>query len=80
MSVASFGYIFSHSKHCVFALLMVSFAVQKLLSLVRSTSPTFFIFITPGGESKKDLAVIYVSVLSMFSFNNFWCPALHLGL
>ena len=36
LSVASFANIFSHSVGCLFMLLMVSFTVQKLLSLFRS--------------------------------------------
>ena len=36
LSVISFASIFSHSVGCLFILLMVSFAVQKLLSLIRS--------------------------------------------
>ena len=36
LSVASFAIIFSHSEGCVFTLLIVSFVVQKLLSLMRS--------------------------------------------
>ena len=36
LSVTSFANIFSHSVGCLFVLLMVSFAVQKLLSLIRS--------------------------------------------
>ena len=38
---------------------MVSFAVQKLFSLIRSH---LFIFITLGYRSQKDLAVIYLRV------------------
>ena len=34
--VASFAKIFSHSIGCFFIFLMVSFAVQKILSLIRS--------------------------------------------
>ena len=34
--VASFAIIFSHSEGCLFTLLIVSFIVQKLLSLIRS--------------------------------------------
>ena len=34
--VASFAIIFSHSEVCLFYLLIVSFVVQKLLSLIRS--------------------------------------------
>ena len=51
-SVVSFAIIFSHSEGCRFTLLIVSFAVQKLLSLIRSHLFTFvFISITLGGGS-----------------------------
>ena len=36
LSDASFAIIFSHSEGCHFTLLIVSFIVQKLLSLIRS--------------------------------------------
>ena len=36
LSVASFAIIFSHSEGCLFTLLIVSFIVQKLLSVTRS--------------------------------------------
>ena len=36
LSVASFAIIFSHSEGCLFTLLIVSFVVQKLLSLTKS--------------------------------------------
>jgi len=36
LSVASFSIIFSHSEGCLFTLLIVSFVMQKLLSLIRS--------------------------------------------
>ena len=50
--VASFGVIFSHSEGCLFILFMVSFSVQKLLSLIRSHLFIFaFISITLGGGS-----------------------------
>ena len=49
-SVVSFAIIFSHSEGCLFTLLVVSFAVQKLLSLIRPHLFTFiFISITLGG-------------------------------
>ena len=52
LSVASFYIIFSHSEGCFFTLLIVSFAVQKLLSLIRSHLFTFvFISVTLGGGS-----------------------------
>ena len=36
LSVASFAIIFSHSESCLFLLFTVSFAVLKILSLIRS--------------------------------------------
>ena len=52
LSVVSFAIIFSHSKGCLFTLLIVSFAVQKLVSLIRSHLFTFvFISISLGGGS-----------------------------
>ena len=36
LSVVSFDIIFSHSEGCLFTLLIVSFAVQNFLSLIRS--------------------------------------------
>ena len=52
LSVVSFVIIFSHSEGYLFTLLIVSFAVQKLLSLIRSHLFTFvFISITLGGGS-----------------------------
>ena len=56
MSVASFVNIFSHSEGCLFISFMVFFAVQKLLSLIRSHLFIFdFISITLGGVSKRIL-------------------------
>ena len=52
LSVVSFAFIFSHSEGCFFTLLIVSFAVQKLLSLIRSHLFTsVFISVTLGGGS-----------------------------
>ena len=45
----SFAIIFSHSEGCLFTLLIVYFALQKLLSLIRSHLFTFvFISVTLG--------------------------------
>ena len=44
LSVISFAITFSHSEGCLFTLLIVSFAVQKLLSLIRSHLFTFVLF------------------------------------
>ena len=52
LSAVSFAIIFSNSEGCLFTLLIVSFAVQKLLSSMRSHLFTFvFISVTLGGGS-----------------------------
>ena len=52
LSVVSFVIIFSHSEGCLFTVFIVSFAVQKFLSLIRSHVFTFvFISVTLGGGS-----------------------------
>ena len=52
LSVVSFAVSFSHSNGCLFTLLTASFAMQKLLSLIRSHLFTFlFISVTLGGGS-----------------------------
>ena len=52
LSVVSFAFIFLHSKGCLFTLFIVSFAVQKVLSLIRSHLFTFdFISVTLEGGS-----------------------------
>ena len=45
LSVVSFAIIFSHSEGCLFTLLIVSFAVQKLLSLIRSHLFAFIFYL-----------------------------------
>ena len=63
LSVALFAIIFSHSEGCLFTLLIVSFVVQKHLSLTRSHLFIFaFISITLGDKVAEDPAVIYVRV------------------
>ena len=62
--VASFANIFSHSDGCLFILLMVSLAMQKLLSLIRSHS-FIFIFITLGCGLEK--------ILLQFMLNSVLC-------
>ena len=73
LSVASFVNIFSYPESYLFILFMVSFAVQKLLSLIRSHLFIFvFIIITLGGGSKKILLQFMSdSVLPIFSSNSF---------
>ena len=67
LSIVSFAIIFSHSERCLFTLLSVSFAVQNLLSLIRSHLFTFvFISVTLGGGSIEGLALIYVIKCSAY--------------
>ena len=52
LSLAFFAIIFSHSEDYIFTLLIVSFTVQRFLSLIRSHLFIFaFIFTTLGGRS-----------------------------
>ena len=52
LSVCSFAIIFSHSEGCLFTLPLVSFVVQKILSLIRSHLFIFaFISSILGGGS-----------------------------
>jgi len=54
--VVSFAVIVSYSESCLFILFIVSFTVQKLLSLIRSHLFIFvFVSITLGGGSKSIL-------------------------
>ena len=71
--VVSFVIIFSHSERCLFTLLIVYFAVQKLLSLIRPHLFTFvFISITLGGESWRILLWFMLwRVLPMLSSKSF---------
>ena len=67
LSVVSFAIIFSLSRVVFFTLLIVSFAVQKLLSLIRSHLFTF-VFLFPYSRRWviDDLALIYVIECSAY--------------
>ena len=69
LSVASFAIIFFHSEGFLFTLLIVSFAVEKLLSLIRSH---FFYFCFYFHYSRRwvieDLALIYAIECSAYAF------------
>ena len=73
LSVVSFANIFSHSEGCLFVLLMVYFAVQKLLSLIKSHLFIFaFISVTLGSGSKSILLwFMSKSVFPIFSSKSF---------
>ena len=69
LSVISYATYFSHSEGCLFTLFLVFFAVQKLLSLIRSHLVILvFISVTLGGGSKILLGFMSESVLPVFAF------------
>ena len=60
LSIVSFAIIFSHSEGCFFTLFIVSFAVQKPLSLIRSLVYLFFFYFHYSRRwVKEDLILIY---------------------
>ena len=71
--VASFANIFSHPVGCLFILFMVSFALQKLISLVRSCLFIFAFISVALGDRPKETVLQFMSenVLPMFSSRSF---------
>ena len=65
--VAFFANIFSYSAKCIFVLFMVSFAVQNILSLIRSHL-FIFVFISIMRWIQKYFAVIYIKECSAHVF------------
>ena len=82
LSVVWFAIIFSHSEVCLFILLIVSFPVQKLLSLTRSHLFTFvFISITLGGGHRGSCFDLCSRVFCLcFPLRVLQFLVLHLGL
>ena len=69
LSIVSFAMIFSHSEDGLFTLLTVSFAVQKILSLIRSHLLTFvFYFHYSRRWVIEDLALTHVIKCSAHVF------------
>ena len=61
-----------HSEGCLFTLVIVSFVVQKLISLIRFFVYFSYISITLGGGSQRILlSFMSSSVLPMFSSKSF---------
>ena len=69
LSVASFETIFSHSISCLFVFFLVSFAVQNLVSLMRSHWLIFaFISVALGDWPEKTLVTLMLeNALPVFS-------------
>ena len=66
LSVVSFAIIFSHSEGCLSILFIVSFAVHKFLSLIRSHVFIFVLSITLRDRSNR-CCNLCQSVMPMFS-------------
>ena len=79
--VISFANIFSHSVGCLFILSIVFFAMEKLLSLIRSHLYIFaFISFALGDRSKKKYCSdLYQTVLPMLSARSFMISGLTFG-
>ena len=73
MSFTTFANIFSQSVACVFVLFMNSFAVQKLLSFIRSHLFIFAFISIALGDLPEKMLVRFMSenVLPMFSSRSF---------
>ena len=73
MSVTSFANIFSHSVGCLFILFRVCFAVQKLLSLIKSHLFIFVFIVSTlrGGSEKMLLSFMSERVWPVFSSKSF---------
>ena len=71
LSVVSCAIIFSHSEGCLSTLLMVSFAVQKLFSLISATCLLLFLFPLLQDVCHRGSCFMSSSVLSMFSSKSF---------
>ena len=78
LSVALFAHVFSHSVGCLFVLFMVSFAVQKLVSWIRSHLFIFvFISIALGDWPEKTLVwFMSENVLPVISSRSFMVSCL----
>ena len=72
LSIASFETIFSRSVSCLFVFFLVSFAVRKLVSLIRSHWFIFaFISVALGYWLKKSfIRLMSENVLSTFSYRS----------
>ena len=74
LSVKSFSNIFSHSVGCLFVSLMISFAVQKLLHLVRFHLFSFYFYFLEEIYPKILLLFMSKSILAMFFSKSFIVP------
>ena len=77
LSVAPFANIFSQAVGCLFILFMVSFAMQKLVSLIRFHLFIFaFISIAWETDLEKN-GITYVKKCFVFFYVFLWCHVLY---
>ena len=76
LSVASFANIFSHSVDCLFVFFVVSFAVQKCLSLIRSQLFIFVFILITLLDLRRYCHNLCQRGFGLFSSNNFIVPGL----
>ena len=82
LSVSLFANIFSHSVGCLFVLLMVSSAVQKLVSLIRSHLFIFDLISFALRDWSKTIFLQFMSqnVHPCSLLGVLWFPVLYVGL
>ena len=79
-SIMSFANIFSYLLACIFVLLMVSFAMQKFLSLIRSHLFTFAFVSSALGDRSMKILLKFMSKNVLCSLLGFlWFLGLQLG-
>ena len=67
--IISLANIFFHSVYCILILLMIYFAVQKLLSLIRPRLSIYAFVSFALGDSSKSIVMIYVKQCSAYVFS-----------
>ena len=73
--------IFSHTVGCLFVLLMVSFVVQKLLSVMCYHLFIFYCFSCPRKCAQEKVAPAHIQeILTYVFFGVLWFHSLHSGL
>ena len=81
LSVASFETIFSHSESCLFVFFMVSFALQKLVSLIRFVYFRFYFLLLWETDLRKHLYDLCQRMFCLWSLLGvWWCPVVYLSL
>ena len=76
LSATAFANIFFQSTGCLFVLFMVSFAVRKLVNLIRSHLPIFLFISLGDGPEKTLVRFISENVLPVFSSRSFMVSCL----